>query len=78
MSNLLKGLGRHAIVWCGEEFIAQNLNYCEIQDEFRRNMAVMLTYRCCYDIIKNKERQVNDMKLFIRDNGNSCHSHLCF
>lgn len=24
-------------------------------------MAVMLTYRCCFDIIKNKERQVNDM-----------------
>ena len=29
-------------------------------------MAVMLTYRCCFDIIKNKKMQVNDMKLFIR------------
>lgn len=41
-------------------------------------MAEMLTYRCCFDIIKHKERQVNDMKSIIRDNGNSCHSHLCF
>ena len=40
-------------------------------------MAVMLTYRCCFDIIKNKERQVNDMKSIIGDNGNNCHSHLC-
>lgn len=29
-------------------------------------------------IIKNKERQVNDMKSIIGDNGNNCHSHLCF
>lgn len=34
-------------------------------------MAVMLIYRFCFDIIKDKERQVNDMKSIIGDNGNN-------
>ena len=34
-------------------------------------MAEMLTYSCCFDIIKNKERHVNDMKSIIGDNGNN-------
>ena len=34
--------------------------------------------RAVFFIPKNKERQVNDMKSIIGDNGNNCHSHLCF
>jgi len=78
VSNLLKGMAwrGNRIVW--RRIYCVKLKLLRNEDEFRCNMAEMLTYRCCFNIIKNKERQVNDMKSIIGDNGNNCHSHLCF